>query len=150
MKINTISGVEWSHLKCLEDDRGAVLQMVRSDHLGPTGFGEIYFSQLNPGITKGWKMHYRMTQRLTVPSGLVRFILYDAREGSVTHGNTVSQVIGRPDHYGLLRVPPGIWYAFQNLKHTPAIVANCADLIHDPTESTTMPLHNSIIEFNWE
>lgn len=149
MKTDTISEVEWSQLKCIADDRGAVLHMVRSDSLGQTGFGEIYFSLLNLHITKGWKMHYRMTQRLTVPFGLVRFALYDAREDSVTRGNIVSRLIGRPDDYGLLKIPPGVWYAFQNVGQTIAVVANCADIIHDPSESTTMPLNNSTIRFNW-
>jgi len=150
MKSTIIDGIIWQQLKIIEDDRGAVLHMVRSDNIGGNGFGEIYFSELKSGVIKGWKMHYQMTQRLSVPFGLVRFVLYDGRKDSATFGQISIYLIGRPDNYGLLRVPPGIWYAFQNIGTTSAIVANCSDLIHDPNESTTMPLNSKIIDFSWD
>jgi dTDP-4-dehydrorhamnose 3,5-epimerase len=147
MQSTIIDGVIWQQLKIIEDDRGAVLHMVRSDNIGGDGFGEIYFSELKFGVIKGWKMHYRMTQRLSVPFGLVRFHLFDGRKDSMTYGSKLSLVIGRPNFYGLLRIPPGIWYAFENIEENISIVANCADMIHDPGESTTLPINDRTLGF---
>ena len=61
-----LAGVEWRPLRVIADDRGAVLHMVRADAPGFAGFGEVYFSELRPGVTKGWKLHLRMTQRLAI------------------------------------------------------------------------------------
>jgi dTDP-4-dehydrorhamnose 3,5-epimerase len=148
MKI--ISGVEWHPLKTIQDERGAVLHMVRSDAIKVNGFGEIYFSELNIGITKGWKMHMRMTQRLAVPFGVVQFTMHDARINSVTSGTTLNRMLGRPNHYGLLVIPPGIWYKFKNIGDSVAIVANCSDLIHDPSESRSLPLDSNEIKLELE
>jgi dTDP-4-dehydrorhamnose 3,5-epimerase len=145
-----ISGVEWRPLRVFADDRGAVLHMVRADAPGFSGFGEVYFSELRPGVTKGWKLHLRMTQRLAVPVGRIRFVLFDARPDSPTTGRIMTCISGRPDRYGLLIIPPGIWYGFENLSEGPALLANCADLIHDPAESRILPLDTPEIPFDWK
>jgi len=149
MKNELIQGVQWLNLKVIDDERGSVLHMVRTNTLGVSGFGEIYFSELKPNVVKGWKIHHSMTQRLTVPIGLVRFVLVDAREGSLTRGRSVNYIVGRPENYGLLIIPPGIWYAFENLSISSSLVANCADKIHDPIESTTRSLDSEVEGVGW-
>ena len=39
------------------------------------------------------------------------------------------------DSYVLITVPPGIWNGFKGLGPGMALVANCADLPHDPGEA---------------
>lgn len=108
--------------------------MLRRDAAGLTAFGEVYFSEVAPGAVKAWKLHRRMTQRLAVPVGRVRFALHDDRPGSTTRGRTEEVVLGRPDRYALLTLPPGVWYGFQGVGEGVALIANCADLPHDPAE----------------
>src|SRR5437762_138642 len=59
-----IAGVERHPLRVHQDARGAVLQMLRADSAAFDHFGEIYFSEINPGVVKAWKRHLRSTQRL--------------------------------------------------------------------------------------
>lgn len=109
---------------------GPVLHMLRADSPFFVGFGEVYFSEVEPGIVKAWKRHQRQTQFFAVPVGRLRIVLYDADT------NTHCEVIlGRPDAYKLLRIPAGVWYGFTALGNTPALICNCADIPHDPTES---------------
>jgi len=119
----------------LRDDRGAVLHMLRADALIFSGFGEIYFSETRPGAVKAWKRHKRMTQRFAVPIGRMRLVIHDDRSGSTTSGRTQTIELGRPDAYLLVIVPPMLWYGFAAIGDQDALMANCADLPHDPLES---------------
>ena len=48
-----IDGVVITPLKQIRDERGAVLHMLRTDAPHFAGFGEVYFSVVNPGVIKG-------------------------------------------------------------------------------------------------
>jgi len=136
-------------LRVIADDRGAVLHMLRADAPLFRGFGEVYLSEIQPGVTKGWKRHQRMTQHLTVPSGRVRFAFFDGRTGSVTHGTTWSCESGRPDAYSLLVIPPGIWYAWRGIAAQASLLVNCTDIPHDPGEADVSLLPEGLGAFEW-
>ncbi|HWA24559.1 MAG TPA: dTDP-4-dehydrorhamnose 3,5-epimerase family protein [Lacunisphaera sp.] len=144
-----IEGVAIHPLKVLADGRGAVLHMLRGDVSLGAKFGEIYFSEVNPGVVKGWKKHLQMTQRLAVPVGRVQFVIYDGRPGSTTRGQLASWTLGRPEHYRLLVIPPGVWYGFQGIAPGPSLIANCADLPHDPAESVQARLDGEEVPYRW-
>lgn len=136
----TIEGLALVALRTIVDERGAVLHMLRADAADFRGFGECYFSEVNPGAVKGWKRHRRQTQNLAVPVGRVRFVLYDARVASATEGVLNVVELGRPDAYARLRIPPMVFYGFICAGDRPALVANCTDLPHDPDESEVLAL----------
>ena len=48
-------------------------------------FGEIYFSVINLGFVKAWRLHEKMTCNLAVISGTVTLVLYDSRSDSPTY-----------------------------------------------------------------
>jgi dTDP-4-dehydrorhamnose 3,5-epimerase len=137
----TIAGVEITTLRQITDQRGAVLHMLRADAPGFTAFGECYFSIVNPGVLKAWKRHQRQTQNLAVPMGRVRFVICDTRGDSATRGCVQVVELGRPDAYLRLRIPPLLWYGFACIGHAPALVANCADIPHDPSESEAIDVN---------
>ena len=130
-----IEGVLIEPLRVIADELGAVLHMLRSDSASFTRFGEIYFSEINPGAVKAWKRHRTMTQRLAVPVGRIRIVLYDDRPGSPTAGATLRHELGRPDAYALLTIPPGVWYGWESLSAQASLMANCADETHNPEEA---------------
>lgn len=133
----------------IEDERGAVLHMMRADRAVFAGFGEAYFSEINPGIRKAWKRHHRSTQHLAVPRGQVRFALYDDRRESPSHGRIELHELGRPGAYHLLTIPPLVWYAWRCLGDGPALVANCTDLPHDPAESDSIEILAATEGWEW-
>ena len=60
-------------LKIIPVPGGDVLHAMKYSDKGFTGFGEAYFSTIEPGIIKAWKRHRKMTLNLIVPFGAIRF-----------------------------------------------------------------------------
>jgi dTDP-4-dehydrorhamnose 3,5-epimerase len=145
-----IEGVLISVLKQIEDERGAVLHMLRSDSPIFTEFGEIYFSLVNKGVVKAWKRHKVMTQRIAVPIGRIRLVLFDNRTKSATKGVVEEIILGRPDQYYLICIPPLLWYGFQGISESPALLVNCSDIPHDTKESERLSVLNDHISYSWE
>ena len=145
-----INGVIITKLNLIADERGSVLHMLRSDAVEFGGFGECYFSEVLPGAIKAWKRHRVQTQNLAVPVGRIRLVIYDDRVSSHSRGNLQVLELGRPEAYLRLKVPPGLWYGFACIGKTPALLANCADLPHDPEESEMCPVDHSAIPYKWD
>ena len=146
---SSIDGVLVTGLRQVVDERGAVLHHMRNDAPEFTAFGECYFSEMIPGAVKAWKCHRYQTQHLAVPIGRVRFVIYDDRELSPTNGSLEVVELGRPDHYNRLRIPKGLWYGFTCLSDQPALIANCTDEPHDPTDTELRAEHDPRIPYHW-
>lgn len=144
-----IDGVIITELRQISDARGSVLHLLRCDAPEFTRFGECYFSEVLPGAVKAWKRHRTQTQNLAVPVGRVRLVIYDDRESSPTRGNLQIMELGRPDAYLRLMIPPGLWYGFTCIGEIPALLANCADLPHDPTDSDLRAANDPAIPYAW-
>ena len=145
----TIEGANLTELGQIVDERGAVLHHMRNDAPDFTVFGECYFSEMLPGAVKAWKRHRHQTQNIAVPVGRVRFVMFDDREGSSSHGTLNIVELGRPDDYHRLRIPRGVWYGFTCLSNRPALVANCADRVHDPDDAELRPEDDERFPYRW-
>ena len=135
-------------LRQIRDERGRVMHMIRADNPLFKKFGEIYFSEVLPGVVKAWKRHKEMTQLIAVPVGMIKLVVYDDREDSKSRGKLKVLKIGR-DNYKLVKIPPKLWYGFKCISEHPALLANCADLHHDPNEAESRDPHNSYIPYQW-
>ena len=144
-----IDGMTVVELRQISDERGAVLHMLRSDAPDFVRFGECYFSEVAPRAVKAWKRHRKQTQNLAVPSGRIRLVVYDDRDGSATRGTLVTLELGRPDAYRRVSIPPGLWYGFAAVGPAAALLANCADLPHDPAESEVKAFDDPSIPYSW-
>ena len=120
---------------------GDVQHFMRADSPGFAGFGEVYFSHVNSGVVKAWKRHRQMTLNLVVPVGQVRFVFW-YEDSNQFH----EEVIG-DERYARLTVAPGIWFGFQGVGDGVNLVANFADIMHDPKEAETQ--NQSAFAFGW-
>ena len=143
-----IEGVVVQPLRRIADERGSVMHMLRAHDPWFLGFGEVYFSTVYPGVVKGWHLHQRMVLNYAVPHGSIKLVLYDDREGSRTRGELMELYLGDQD-YKLVQIPAGVWNGFKGLGTTPAVVANCATLAHDPGEIVRQDPHASPIPYDW-
>jgi dTDP-4-dehydrorhamnose 3,5-epimerase len=144
-----IEGVKVVPLRRIPDERGTVMHMLKRTDPHFIEFGEIYFSTIYPGVVKGWHLHHRMTLNYACVSGRIKMVLYDDREGSPSRGNLMELFLG-PDNYSLVQVPTEVWNGFKGMGHEVAIVANCATIPHDPTQSERLDLASQRIPYSWE
>ncbi len=143
-----IDGVQITPLKRIQDERGMVMHMLRADDPHFEQFGEIYFSVIYPGAIKAWHLHSRMTINYAVVDGNIKLVLYDQRPDSPTRGALQEIVFGQVN-YQLVRVPPGVVNGFTAVGGTRALVANCADIPHDPSEITRIDPFTPTIPYTW-
>jgi dTDP-4-dehydrorhamnose 3,5-epimerase len=143
-----IDGVVVTRPPVFRDERGSVLRMLRTDDAAFAGFGEVYFSTVNPGVVKGWKLHREMTMTLAVPIGRVLLVLFDDRADSPTRGQ-VQEIAMGPEAYQTVTVPPMVWNGFMGLAEAPSLVCNCASILHRPDESDKRDIGDPTIPYRW-
>lgn len=133
--------VKLSQLKQISVVNGDVLHILKSSDRDFNGFGEAYFSFIQEGRIKAWKMHKEMTLNIVVPIGEIRFVLTDLQNGfrEFTIGS---------NNYARLTIPPGIWFGFQGLGIGNNLLLNLANIVHNPEESLRKEI--SEINFNWK
>ena len=77
-------------------------------------------------------------------------VLFDPREKSKTKGLLEEYIIGRPNNYYRLKIPPKIWYGFTCVSKEKALIVNCANIPHSPDESKIYPINNLPIPYKWD
>ena len=143
---STMDGILLTRLKIIPTSAGSVFHAMKQGDLGECGFGEAYFSSVEPGLVKGWKRHRQMTLNLVVPIGEIRFVLFDDRQDSPRKGEFMEERLSQLN-YVRLTVPPGLWVGFQGCAKSMNMLLNIADMPHDPNELDRCDL--SDIPFDW-
>jgi len=149
MKRGNIEGVVIHPLKKIPDERGMIMHMLRSNEPHFEKFGEVYFSTAYPQAIKGWHEHTKQTQNYAVIKGMIKLVLIDNRKDSSTFGNLMEIFTGE-HNYGLVRIPTGVVNGYKNIGLVEALIANCADLPHDPTEMLRYEPINGPFDYNWD
>ncbi len=140
---SVIEDLRLTELRRVNAAGGDVLHVLKAGETDFSGFGEAYFSCINPGAVKAWKRHLRMTMNLVVPVGLVRFVFWDGRPGIFR-----SEEIGAEGNYSRLYVPPGLWFGFKGCSKKQSLVMNIASHEHDPLEVERLTL--DAVNYDWK
>lgn len=143
-----IEGITVTKLARIPDERGAIFPMMRADESDFDGFGEIYFSQVFPGVVKGWHLHQVMILHYVAIVGRVKLVVYDDRPRSATYGEINEFFLGDVN-YIRIRIPAQVWNGFKGVGTTPSIVANCASVPHDPQEIVRRDPFTTDIPYDW-
>ena len=143
-----IDGVVISPRRVIPDDRGRVMHFMKATDPEFEAFGEVYFSSIYPGVVKGWHLHHKMVINYVVPVGMIKLVLFDDRPDSKTRGQFQEIYLGEGNHV-LVKVPVEVWNGFKCVGVTPALVANCASIPHDPNEIERLDPHQSVIKYDW-
>lgn len=144
-----IDGVIITPLRQIPDERGKIMHMLRSDAPHFKEFGEIYFSCVYPDAIKAWHIHKLMVLNYAVVHGMIKFVLYDDREGSPTRGQ-IQEIFMGEQNYCLVTVPPMVWNGFKGYGDIMAIVANCPTHAFDPCEIDRMDPFTDKIPYSWD
>ncbi|MCG9900340.1 MAG: dTDP-4-dehydrorhamnose 3,5-epimerase [Hydrotalea sp.] len=132
-----------TQLSVIETVGGSVLKGLSKIESSYTGFGEAYFSEVEPGAIKAWKYHKEMTLNLIVPLGTIKFVFCIQENGKSFFQEII---IGR-ESYSRITVKPGIWFGFQGLDKETSLLMNVADIVHKPDEVERLELNE--ILYNW-
>ncbi|MCS7249414.1 MAG: dTDP-4-dehydrorhamnose 3,5-epimerase family protein [candidate division WOR-3 bacterium] len=118
-----IEGVEIKKLRLIPDERGFVLEILRSDDNLFMKFGQVYISVAYPGIVKAWHYHKIQTDFFTIIKGMAKVVLYDYREDSKTYKEINEFFIGELNPL-LIKIPPLVLHGFKPLGNEPAYLLN--------------------------
>jgi dTDP-4-dehydrorhamnose 3,5-epimerase len=121
-------------LSIFQQLEGCVMHGLKCSDKSFAGFGEAYFSTVNNGFIKGWKLHQEMTLNLVVPCGEIRFVIHDGIQHKTYIDPIFDEVLG-DNNYSRLTIPPGYWVAFEGIGTNTNILMNLANIEHDPNES---------------
>ena len=148
--MSDINGVKIVKLKKIPDERGSIYHMLRVSDKYFKNFGEIYFSKIYKRAIKGWHIHKQITLNYCVASGMIKLVLFDMRDESLTKGNLMELFIG-DDNYVLVIIPPGVANGHKGMSDT-ALLANVTDFPHDQLDKNEMerldPYDNNI-PYEW-
>ena len=145
-----IDGVIVKKLKVIPDERGYLMEMLRSDDEFFRKFGQVYLSVAYPGVVKGWHYHKNQTDHFTVVKGMLKVVLYDQREGSPTRGQINEFFIGEKNPI-LIVIPPMVVHGVKGLGNEPGFLVNVPDKVYNyesPDEYRIDP-HGGEIPYDW-
>ncbi len=106
--------------------KGDVYKIINKKSKNFSGFGELYLSSLNKGISKGWNFHKKMTLNLFVVKGKVMFFL--KRDKKVFRINL------NENQNEILTIKPKVWVKMVNLSLKESKIINFANLVHNKNE----------------
>lgn len=125
----------------MKDDRGAVYKIMASTAVEqPLNIAEVYYSEVNYGVIKGWKKHKRMKMHLSAASGLIHIVTYDPKTTE-----KISFDLSLKNHQ-VVTIEPGIWVAFRGYGEK-NVLLNLASIPHDPLETLSLPIDS--IDYTW-
>jgi dTDP-4-dehydrorhamnose 3,5-epimerase len=118
-----IDGVWVKDLTVIPDERGRLQEILRADDEGFRKFGQVYISTTYRGVVKAWHLHKLQEDNFCCVRGMVKLVLYDARDDSPTKGTLTEYFIG--EHAPkLVRVPAGVYHGWKCISDQESIVVN--------------------------
>ena len=145
-----IDGVRIKKLKINCDERGRLFEILRSDEELFNKFGQAYVTTAYPGVVKAWHLHKYQTDNMCVITGQAKFVIYDARENSKTHGEINEFFSGDDDRY-LIQIPAGVYHGFKNIGADDLYVLNLPTNTYkyDSPDELRVDPNSGTIPYDW-
>ncbi len=146
-----IDGVEIKKLRVVSDERGHLMEMLRSDDEVFERFGQTYLTTTYPGVIKGWHMHRKQDDNVVCVKGMIKLVLFDGREGSTTRGE-VQEVFPGEHNPVLVHIPRGVHHGWKCISDCEAYVVNVPNELYDYDEPDEhrLPYDTPEIPYDWE
>ena len=146
-----IEGVQIKQLKRNADERGFLMEMIRSTDEFFTKFGQCYVSLNYPGVVRAWHYHKKQEDYFVVVQGMCKVGLYDIREGSPTKGVAEAHYLGDNNNI-VLRIPIGVAHGYKTVGTQPSLLINFPTEVYNAEEPDEhrLPWDDASIPFNWD
>lgn len=145
-----IDGVKIKRLKVVPDERGRLMEVLRSDDEIFKKFGQVYMTSTYPGVVKAWHLHKKQTDNIACLHGMVKLALYDQRRDSPTYKELDLYIIGVHNPL-LIQIPPDIYHGWMCVSQEEAVLVNIPTEVYDyknPDEHRLDP-HQNDIPYEW-
>ena len=145
-----IEGVKVRQLRFLPDERGYLMEIMRSDWEEYERFGQVYVTAAHPGVVKGWHYHKLQTDHFVCIHGMSKVVLYDRREGSPTHGEVNEFFIGERNPC-LIKIPSEVVHGFKGIGEGVALIVNVPTELYnyDEPDEYRLPYDTDEIPYDW-
>ena len=145
-----IEGVSVKKLRVIPDERGYLMEMLRSDWEEFERFGQVYITAVYPSVVKGWHYHKIQTDHFVCVHGMAKVVLYDGREGSPTQGEVNEFFMGALNPI-LLKIPPGVMHGFKGISQEMALIVNVPTELYNyqQPDEYRLPPHTDQIPYDW-
>ncbi len=146
-----IEGVKVKQLRVRCDERGRLAEILRRDEEFFEEFGQVYMTTAYPGVVKAWHYHERQTDHFAAIGGMVKIVLYDARDASPSRGE-ISEFFAGEHNPILIKIPRLVYHGFKCIGEHEAILINIPTNVYDhghPDEHRIDP-HDPSIPYDWE
>lgn len=146
-----IDGVRVKQLKMICDERGRLMEILRADDQEFIKFGQLYMTTAYPGVVKGWHYHKKQIDSFATVKGMIKLVLYDAREKSRTHREVNEFFLGEHNPI-LVQIPNFVYHGFKCVGETEAIVINCPTepYHHKEPDEFRVAYNDPGIPYNWD
>ena len=147
---NLIEGVKIKDLKILSDERGKLMEILRSDEAIFERFGQAYITICKPRVVKGWHYHKIQVDHFVCLQGTAKIVLYDPREHSKTRGE-VNEFIMSLENPLLIKIPIFVYHGFTAVSRQEAMILNIPTEVYrhaNPDEFRASPF-TSEIPYDW-
>jgi dTDP-4-dehydrorhamnose 3,5-epimerase len=146
-----IDGVKVKHLKVIPDERGRLMEILRTDEEIFEKFGQVYMTTTYPQVVKAWHFHKEQDDHITCVKGMLKLVLADFREDSPTYGQINEFFLG--DHNPVMvKVPRGLYHGWKCISQDEALVINVPTEPYNrerPDEHRVDP-HTNNIPYRWD
>ena len=146
-----INGVKINKLRVIPDERGRLMEMLRSDDDLFIKFGQIYATTAYPGAVKAWHYHKKQVDSFVCIKGMMKVVLYDGRPESTTFREINEFFMGEHNPI-LLQIPALVYHGFKCISEQEAMVINCPTEVYNYKEPDEfrIPAHGKEIPYEWE
>lgn len=147
---DSIEGVKIKTLRVIPDERGWLMEILRTDDELFERFGQAYLSVVYPGVVKGWHYHKVQRDNLCVVRGMAKLVLYDSREGSASKGQLMELFLGELNPM-LVSIPSGVLHGMKGIGIEPAMFINIPTELYSYTEPDEYRIdpHSQEIPYDW-
>jgi dTDP-4-dehydrorhamnose 3,5-epimerase len=145
-----IAGVKTKNLRVIPDERGRLMEMLRSDDEVFLKFGQAYMTTAYSGVVKAWHYHKKQVDNFVVVRGMMKVVLYDSRKESPTFGEINEFFLGEHNPM-LLQIPAFVYHGFKCISDQEAMVINIPTECYDYKEPDEyrLPPHGTEIPYDW-
>jgi dTDP-4-dehydrorhamnose 3,5-epimerase len=146
-----MDGVKIKQLRVIPDERGHLMEMLRSDDDLYEKFGQAYLTTTYPGVVKAWHMHKKQDDNVVCVKGMIKLALFDDREGSSSRGEVMEIFLGehRP---ALVQIPREVYHGWKCVSENEAYIVNMPTALYDyeDPDEQRLPFDSDEVPYDWE